>query len=119
MEIKKSKLISVTAPQASRNPGTNYSFLKFENGDKGAIFFKTPTFKYKEGDIMEYIIEEKDGNKKVRMAAEQRRNGFVPRQTNNRLEALKMAIEAYTAGRIDEKRIKPMAKFLENILEEK
>lgn len=119
METKKSKLISITNPTPSRNPGTNYSFLKFENGDKGAVFFKTPALKYKEGEVVEYNIEDKDGNKRITFPSTERRSGFVPRKTDNRLEALKLAVEAYAAGRIDEKRIKPMAKYLQRILEEK
>lgn len=118
METKKSKIVSIGQPAASKIPGTNYSFIKLENGDSGAVFFKTPEFEKKAGEEIEYNLIEKDGRKSIRLASKNNFQGKGYQRTNNKVEALKMAVEAFCAGRIDEKRIKPMAKFLESILSE-
>ena len=112
--MKTSKIISVSQPTASKNPGTSYSFLRFENEDKGVFFFKGEIAK-KVGDIMEYEIVGEEGRKQIK---EKRAafNGQPRFFTNNKVEALKLAVSAFNAGKIDEKRIKSMASYLEEIL---
>ena len=118
METKKSKIVSVSLPTESKKPGTFYSFVKVENGDSGAVFFTTTEFKYKIGEEIEYLLEESNGRKRLKMATEIKSKQQWTKKTNNKLEALKLAISSFNAGKIEKKNIKPMANYLEKILSE-
>jgi len=118
METKTSKIVSISNPTPSKVVGTNYSFVKFESGDNGAVFFKSEKFAHSVGETITYEIESKDGRTRIQLP---NKNGYKPggySRPNNRLEALKLAVMSFNAGKIEKSGIKPMAKYLEEILSE-
>ena len=112
--MKTSKIIRISEPTASKNPGTSYTFIKFENEDKGVFFFKNQLTK-KIGDTMEYDLVGEEGRRQIKEKTSYSGQAKFY-SSSNKIEALKMAVSAFNAGKITEKRIKGMAIYLESIL---
>ncbi len=120
MENKKSKIAHISEPTASKNPGTSYVFVKLETGERAAYFFRG-NLELKTGQEIEYTITGEPGRLKLNIASDRPKwsggNNYQPK-TNNRLEALKLTIEMYVAGKCPKDKIRETTKYLEGILSE-
>lgn len=119
---KKSK-VKQTVFKKSGN-GTNGEYfifeIEFENGDKGSFFSKTKEA-LKEGQEVEYTIEEKTNGQYTNKIVKLAQKGFVQGKGNPKYEhkrvALKCGVDLACAGKIEVKQIASYAdsfmKFLD------
>ncbi len=116
----KSKITRLSKPTASKMQGTNYSFIELENNDKGAVFFKTAEFSKKVGEEIEYELKGEEGRRQIKLLGESKSfggNNYQPK-INNRLEALKLAVDLFIAGKCEKTKIRETTKYFETILSE-
>lgn len=124
MENKKSKVVSVKPSVASKVAGKWFTYVKLEDGTDCSFWFSGSECPLKKGDTIEYQLEGEVGKQRIKLintieTIQEVVKAFVPASSSNlKIEALKMAISSFNAGKIAEDRIRPMTKHLFDILSE-